>query len=252
MKSRLSAFLSLLAVPASAAAQDLVLPAVRYPVLPRQAADAGGFAPRGWTIEARAAGDLDRDGDSDLALVLRSNDPANLVPVDFCAERLDTNPRMLVVALAAPDGGYRLTVQNHSLIPRRENPCQVDWFEAEGLEIRRGNIRLYLEHMMSAGGWDAGTTTFVLRWQDGALRLIGWDYSNVKRNSGCLNTISVNFLTGRVRTAQGNVGTDRERVRWSRLARPTPSPAIGDVGDGMQFDPDRLRENMPPCADDGR
>jgi hypothetical protein len=91
---------------------------------------------------------------------------------------------------------------------------------------------------MSAGGWDMGSSVFTFRWQQGALRLIGFDSTDTKRNSGAMQTLSINYLTRRVRTGQGSTESDRERVRWSML----PAGAlltIDQVGDGMAFNPER-------------
>jgi hypothetical protein len=225
---------------------ELVIPDVHYPALPAAAANAEGFVPAGWRIEAKAEGDLDGGGAADLALVLRAQDPANIVANDsgWCEQAFDTNPRILAIAFAVTGGGYRLAVQNHALIPRRDNPCQVDWFGDGSLEVKRGTLRLYFEHMMSAGGWDAGTTTIRLRWQDRALRLIGYDFSNVQRNSGRMSLLSINYLTRRVKTTTGNVSVEAEKIRWTRLpARPLLT--IDQIGDGMQFDPDGLVSSLP-------
>jgi hypothetical protein len=243
-RGALWALLALLA-PGIAAAQDLVIPPVSYPELPGAAAAAQGFVPKGWRIEAQAQGDLDGDSRSDIALVLRADDPANVLPDTFCAERFDTNPRILAVLLARPVGGYGLAVENHELIPRRENPCEVDPFYDPGqIAVERGILRLNLERMMSAGGWDAGSATFRWRWRDGALRLIGFDYSNVKRNTGALTLVSINYLSGRVKISTGNIGTDREKVRWTSLHN-RRSPTIDEIGDGLMFDPENLVSNLP-------
>lgn len=223
---------------AAASAQEL--PPVDYPKLPGTAATEQGFVPKGWRIEARAAGDLDGDGKPDSALVLRATDPANVVDEPMCEERLDTNPRILAVLLAKPDGGYRLAGETHELIPRRDNGCQVDPFSDPGqIAIEAGTLRVDLERMMSAGGWDMGTTTFKWRWSGGAVRLAGFDYSNVVRNSGALTLVSVNYLTGRAKISTGNVGTDREKVRWTRLRR-RGAPTLVNIGDGLAFDPEGL------------
>jgi hypothetical protein len=223
-----------------AAAQEL--PPVTYPRLPADAATAQGFVPKGWTEESRAEGDIDGDSKADLALVLRSQDPANVIPQEMCGEELDTNPWILAILLANPGGGYRLAVENHTLIPRRDNACQLDGLAA--IAVERGALRLDFERMMSAGGWDMGSTTFKWRWRDGALRLVGFDYSNVSRNSGAIGRISINYPTGRVKISTGNIGTDREKVRWTRLSRRGP-PTIEEVGDGLMFDPDKLVSNLP-------
>jgi hypothetical protein len=241
------ALLALLALllPGAAAAQDPVIPPVAYPSLPAKAATAEGFVPKGWRIEAQAGGDLDGDGKSDLALVLRGVDSANVIRDSMCEQRFDTNPRIVAVLLASPGGGYRLVAQADELIPRRDNPCQVDPFLDPGqIAIERGTLRLDLERMMSAGGWDAGTTGFRWRWRDQALRLIGFDYSNVQRNTGALTLLSINYPTGRVKITTGNVGTDRDKVRWTSL-HSRRAPTMEEIGDGLMFDPEDLVSNLP-------
>ncbi|MGA9583013.1 MAG: hypothetical protein WBR13_13700 [Allosphingosinicella sp.] len=224
----------------SAAAQDL--PAVSYPSLPAEAATAEAFVPKGWTIETRAGGDLDGDARADLALVLRSQDPANVIPQEMCGKELDTNPSILAILLANPGGGYRLAVEDHGLLARRDDACRLDGYT--GIAIERGILRIDFERMMSAGGWDMGSTAFKWRWRDGALRLIGFDYSNVKRNTGAMSQLSINYLTGRVKISTGHIGTDREKVRWTKMRSPS-APTLGEVGDGLMFDPENLVSKLP-------
>ena len=81
-----------------------------------------------------------------------------------------------------------------------------------------------------------GSTVFTFRWQHGALRLIGYDYTNVQRNSGKMDTLSINYLTRRINIAQGSVSDDL-KTRWSTIASQTLL-TIDDVGDGLEFDPD--------------
>ncbi len=220
--------------------QDNV-PAVSYPVLAAEAVGARGFVPRGWTLESAVTGDLDGDGRPDLAFVLHMTDPANVRKNDdgLCGDTLDTNPRILGVALARPEGGYRLVVQNHDLVPRRDNACAEDWFDGETggvIAIARGNVVVTLGRFMSAGGWGMGRTVFTLRWREGALRLIGFDARNTQRNSGETSSLSVNYLTRKVRIAHGRIDSDAETVRWTRLPG-TTLPAIDAIGNGLDYDP---------------
>jgi hypothetical protein len=234
-----------LLLPGLAQGQDRKLPPVTYPVIAATGLDAKAFVPKGWTLEQQQAGDLNGDGLSDLALAFHQQDPHNVIPNPggFCGETLDTNPRILAIALAQPGGGYRLATQNHSFVPRNDNPCADDPFSADGvsgggIEIRHGALQVTLSLFMSAGGWDMGSSVFTFRWQQGALRLIGFDSTDTKRNSGATQTLSINYLTRRVRIGQGSIESDREKVRWS--TRPGGALlTIDQVGDGMTFNPER-------------
>jgi hypothetical protein len=87
-------------------------------------------------------------------------------------------------------------------------------------------------------------TAFTFRWQDGALRLIGYDYSDVGRNTGETVDVSINFLTHRARIATGNIERDDEDVRWTQIDR-RPLLEIGEIGDGLAFDPQNMLAGLP-------
>lgn len=239
----LKPFLSaaLLLGPGLAHAQDRALPPVRYPAIVAGAADAKGFVPKGWALEQQQTGDLDGDGLADLALALHQTDARNILPNTggMCGDKIDTNPRILVIALARPGGGYRLAMQNHSFVPRHDNPCADDPFDANnegggGIAIKRGTLHIRLTLFMSAGGWDMGSREFTFRWQQGALRLIGFDYLNVQRNSGEMQTLGINYLTRKVRIAHGKTDSDVDKVRWSTVpARVLLT--LEQLGNGTEF-----------------
>lgn len=228
-----------------AAAQD-DLPPVHYPTLPAAAKSAAGFAPRGWAVEQQVKGDLDGDGIPDLAFALHQQDKRNIIPNEggMCGETIDTNPRILGFALADGKGGYALVVQNHSLVPRYDSPCADDWFAADntaasGLSLGKGSVKVTLGRFMSAGGWSMGSTVFTFRWQAGALRLIGYDYDNVQRNSGETQSLSINYATRKARIGHGTIESDHDKMRWQAIKVKTP-PSIDQIGDGMMFDPEGL------------
>src|SRR5215217_4818232 len=227
--------------PATAQEEEDALPPVTFPLLADHASSAAGFVPAGWLLEATASGDIDRDGRSDLAFVVRMSDPANIVPNDaLCGDSFDTNPRIFAVALAEPGGGYRLGTSDNELIPRHDNPCASDPFGApEQLSIARGAVRIDLERFMSAGGWDMGTTSFTFRWEGDGLRLIGYDFSNVRRNTGEFGGVSINYLTGRAELTQGRIDEDRDTVRWVALHNRRPI-TIEWIGNGLDYDPEQL------------
>lgn len=234
---RLPLLITLLLTALPAVGQELRIPPVDYPVLPASATSAAGFVPAGWRIEQQLSGDLNGDKRDDLILVLRQQDPRNIVEHDgFGISPLDSNPRLLAIAWATQDG-YALAAQNHTLITRHEAPNLSDVFEdGAGVSIVRGTLRTTLFFFSNAGSWSTGSASFTFRWQDGAFALIGYDRSSLMRNSGQTEDLSINYSTRRVRHAEGSTDADRETVRWETLTSPRRW-TLETVGDGSSFEP---------------
>lgn len=235
---RLLLLTPLLLTALTASAQELRIPPVDYPVLPARATTAEGFLPSGWRIEEQLSGDLNGDQRDDLVLVLRQQDPRNIVEHDgFGISPLDSNPRMLAIAFAGPAGGYTLAAQNHTLITRHEAPNLSDVFEdGPGVSIVRGTLRTTLYFFSNAGSWSTGSASFTFRWQDGAFALIGYDNSSLMRNSGHTESLSINYATRRVRHTEGSIDSDEDSVRWETLTSPRRW-TLETVGDGSAFQP---------------
>jgi hypothetical protein len=228
--------LLLIATAAIGAQEEELVPHVDYPRIDTYAAGPQGFVPLGWRLETQATGDLNRDSRPDLAMVLHMDSNRNRVAVPWDEQRrFDTNPRMLVIAFANPGGGYRLAAADHRLIPRLENPNQDDPFD--GISIRRGAVRVQMHLFLSAGGWQAGSTTYTLRWQDGGFKLIGFDRDSIVRNTGEVEEVSINYSTGRGRVLRGRVDSSKRPARSLILPR-RPLIDLADLGDGLMFNPD--------------
>jgi hypothetical protein len=220
-------------------AQEAEIPPVQYPVLPAQSADANGFVPEGWLIDTRSEGDLNKDGLADLLLVLRDNDPTNVLKNDsFGPPELNTNPRMIAVAFAGGEGKpYSLVLQNHTLIPRHEQSTLDDAFDnTTAPTIARGAFSISLGLFANAGGWDMSNATLTFRYQNGRFELIGFEESTVRRNTGAMTTTSANFSTGKVRLDTGNIENDKTRTVWKTLPRKALL-SIDEVGNGLDYYP---------------
>ncbi|MFN4142587.1 hypothetical protein [Aestuariivirga sp.] len=232
----LAALLILLGWPA--AAQEFDVPEVDYPSLPGNASSAAGFVPEGWVPEKEIRGDLDMDGAEDLVLVLRDRNPANILTPEWSEEeRVDTNPRILATALAAGEG-YRLVLENHTLIPRVTSFAQSDPLsEAGGVAIDRGGLKVDLYYFSNAGGSDAGFCTYRFRYAGGRFGLIGYDRDNTNRMTGDTTVTSINFLTGKVVTTTGNIESDETQTTTRRLPK-RALRGIGELGEGCVLDPE--------------
>jgi hypothetical protein len=223
---------------AAMAQDESPYPEVVYPRLPIQGATAADFVPKGWRVEHQPKGDLNKDGRDDVVLVLRMDDPANIVENEgLGASEFDTNPRLLAV-LFAEGTGYRLAVQDHALIPRPDSPVMDDYLDGDdAVTVRRGAFTVRLHSWASAGSWYTGNTTFTFRHQDGCFRLIGHDNSWMHRASGETASTSLNFVAGKGVFEEGTMESDAP-TRSKTLALPRGDmPCLERIGNGFDYDP---------------
>ncbi|MDP1027038.1 hypothetical protein Q5H91_07430 [Sphingomonas sp. KR1UV-12] len=204
------------------------------PTIPSSAATATGFVPRSWTLERAITGDLNRDGRPDLVAVLKGADPICVVRIDDATQPMDTNPRVVLVAFGGPNG-YHLQLVNAAVIPRIDDRYMDDPFDPDALTIRGDVLRLGLRYWRSMGGWTTFTSTLAFRWDGTRFRLIGFDKESLQRNSGETETVSANFVTGRVKTVTGSMEDDvGSKTRWQKL-RQAPTN-LETIGDGFSFE----------------
>ncbi|HEX8580190.1 MAG TPA: hypothetical protein VF655_11440 [Allosphingosinicella sp.] len=220
MKSKPLLLLSLLAAAPVQAQQ------AKPPALSSFASNAAGFAPRGWTVEREARGDLNRDGLPDFAFVLIAAKP-------------DPNPRMLGVALGKAGGGYTLAALNSAFLPakRRPNGLSEGWmlFEEDSIAIAKNQLHIRFEYTR-------GHRSFTFGWRAGTLQLTGFD--SVAVGGGCLDQLSINFLTRRAKMSAGWIDAPDPKPVWRTLP-PRPLLSLQALGDGEELDPYGLITSFP-------
>lgn len=223
----------------SAAAQDLEIPPARIPTLPGKVLNLDGLIPGGWKMEAKGVADLNADGITDAVMVVRGIDPRLVLSNSGLGQsRMDTNPRMLVVGLGVKGGGYRVVVQNSTLITRNALPTMEDPFDSVtggGLSVKGRTVRVQLGMFMNAGGWGMYNVTYSFRWQNNRFELIGYDRNDTQRNSGETRSLSINYSTGKVKLQTGNISDDRLKEEWRTLPD-RRLLSIDEIGDGLEFD----------------
>ena len=217
------------------------IPEVTWPVIPERGAADEFFLPQGWKQVERLVGDLDRDGRADMVLVFRMASAANRVKQPGMGdETFDTNPWMLVVALREADGTYRRVVADHALIPRLEDPYMDEPLGEGGLELTaKGVLKVTLTWFRSMGGWTTWSHTFGFRFQDGCMRLIGFDRSEVARSTGETEDMSVNYLTGKGWVRKGSIEEKKPRKGQPFQLKKNPVVCLEAVGNGLEFQPAR-------------
>ena len=191
-------------------AQSAAKPAARPPL------------PAGWKLDAIASGDLSGDGISDVAMVIRGEDPKLVIHNDrLGAAELDTNPRRLLV-FAGGAAGWRQIAANDRFIPpagSEDSSCLEDPLAEGGIAIARGVLSIKLHYWLSCGGWGVTSNTFKFQREGKRLRLIGFDHTEFMRNSGAGEEASVNFLTSRKSVTPFSIDDSVPKdLRWSRIA----------------------------------
>lgn len=153
--------------------------------LPKTGPTVNAFVPSGYKIKKQAAGDLNKDGIPDAALVLKNTkeDAANVDAEDM--------PRLLVIIFGAKGGGYTLSASSEEAVLCKT--CGGVWGDPfADLKVFRGTI--VIDHY--AGSSDRWGFTHRWRFQDGDWYLIGLKTLNENNLRGDYETKDVNLITG--------------------------------------------------------
>lgn len=209
---------------AAAVLFNLTFPSQMVWSAPPNSADVQSFIPAKWKILEKVQGDLNADGLTDLALIIESTDPKNIVANEnLGSNQLNTNPRQLLVLLKKSKG-YQLASSNSSLPTEGdvESPCLEDPMgEGETLSIQKGLLKISFHYWLSCGSWYVTNTSYTFRYQNQKFKLIGFDSDDFHRASGDITERSINFLTGKVKKTSGAnefaESTLPEKVEWSKL-----------------------------------
>ncbi|MND55792.1 hypothetical protein D3C80_468840 [compost metagenome] len=184
------------------------------------------FVPKNWKILEKAQGDLNQDGQADIALIIEDTNPDNLiVNAGLGSNVLNVNERKLLVLLKQANG-YQLASSNSTLPTEgdAESPCLADPLgETEALSIQKGVLKVHLHYWLSCGSWYVTNHIYTFRYQDRAFKLIGYDVNDFHRASGDITARSINFMTGKVKSTTGEnefaESTQPVKVQWSILKR---------------------------------
>jgi hypothetical protein len=201
----------------------------------RVARSAADFVPRGYVVVQEIKGDLNKDHDPDIVLIIKGMDPRKLVKDKYRGE-LDRNRRGILVALH-DQHGYRLVLENRNCFSSENEDGGVYFAPELDVGINKGNLTIHYAHGRY-GYW-----TYSFRYDNSNFALIGYDSSS-DRGPVVQNTVSVNLSTGRARF-QDNVnpdddgGEEKFKETWKKFALPKPI-RLSEVRDFDELDVPRL------------
>lgn len=157
------------------------------------------YIPKGMVLFDKVNGDLNKDGISDLVLMIKGTDKSMFVQDEFQGE-LDRNRRGIVVLFKRAKG-YELVSKNPDCFSSENEEGGVYFPPELTLDIRKG--KLYVEYRHGRYGY----WTYTFRYQNGDFELIGYDSTNTF-GPVVDKERSINFLTKR----------KQERVNTNKLA----------------------------------
>jgi hypothetical protein len=189
-----------------------------YPTVKTYGQRFSDFIPSGWTILDTAKGDLNKDGNDDLAFVLQYRDSVPIAITDY--GDLDTvlaQPRMLLIAFYSTNSKqYNLIEQSNTFILSHDNPNMEEPFQ--DISISKGILKIDFNIFMNSGGWGTFTNNYKFRYHEKEFQLIGADYYYLNRGSGETEGRSYNFLTRKVKVSRGTISNDKLKTRWRMLS----------------------------------
>jgi len=125
-----------------------------YPVLKQAGKKAEDFVPRGWTVQARAEGDLNGDGIDDCVMAVKGESEKFKVRDrdKLGVDLFDTNPRILIVLFGGKDA-FGLATASKTIVPIPDTPLMEE--PLRELVVKKGILELEVQEYYNAGsgGW---------------------------------------------------------------------------------------------------
>ncbi|HTG56948.1 MAG TPA: hypothetical protein VL943_11805 [Niabella sp.] len=182
------------------------------------------YIPKGWVLDTALSGDLNKDQQADMVLVLRNTDPANFKKNnDLGVDQLDLNPRRLLI-LFKKGTGYTKELASDVFLPSindEESTCLEDPFSEGGIAISKGLLKIRLHYWLSCGSWYVTDYDYTFRYQNKKFELIGLDVSSFHRASGESSITSYNFSTRKKQTITGMNDFEETTVKpvekWTKI-----------------------------------
>ena len=182
-------------------------------------------------MEKEVTGDLNGDAKPDLVFALKQASTTLILHLADSPDDLDTNPHLLGVAIAGPDGTFSLVAQNGTLVPRRTDERFQDVFDEGGIEVKKGVLAVDL-YNFAMGSTE--TSRFLFRMQHGRLELIGYEWWAIQRALQDVEKTSINYSTGvALFSTEPHVG----RGKTIRKQLPhLPLQTFEQIGNGIEFE----------------
>lgn len=184
------------------------------------------IVPAGWE-EQHVLGDLNKDGIADMVIAATPNDKEHIIVREEDGYQFNLNQPILGIYWGRSDGTYTCWKTYDNVLPATPNEYISITITLDITD--RGVLTINTEAFASIGGWGAGNTTYLFRYQNNDFYLIGKDENYHMRNTGDATTDSYNYLTYRHQKITFNVFDKnvKRKEKWEKLPK-APLKRLGD------------------------
>ena len=144
------------------------------------------FLPQGYVISEKYYGDLNKDGEEDLILIIKGSNVNNIV-INRFNQKVDRNRRGIIILLSK-NHNYQLAVKNYDCFSSENEDGGVYFPPDLWIETEKGNLIIHYLHGRY-GSW-----RYIFRFQNSDFKLIRYD-SNKSQGPITNRETSINFLT---------------------------------------------------------
>ena len=187
------------------------------------------IVPQGWS-HYEVTGDLNKDGQPDLAVMATPNFKERIVTRDDGYER-NCNQPVFAVYFATADGKLKQWKQYGEVLPADDIDNEFCSWNVNLDITERSVLNISVQPECSAGSYFTNIDRYSYRFQNGDFYLIGKDVEEASRNTGEIKTVSENYLTWKRQVVKDNMFDDdvQPTEKWSSLPRTRLKKLGGEI-----------------------
>ena len=176
------------------------------------------IVPQGWS-HYEVTGDLNKDGQPDLAVMATPNFKERIVTRDDGYER-NCNQPVFAVYFATADGKLKQWKQYGEVLPADDIDNEFCSWNVNLDITERSVLNISVQPECSAGSYFTNIDRYSYRFQNGDFYLIGMENEDIQRNTGNVTVNSENYLTWKRQVKKSNFSEDTPPTeKWTRLTK---------------------------------
>lgn len=202
-----------------------------------------GFIPKHWEAIALAEGDLNKDKQTDYALIIQKTDPTNIQGTGgLVSNDINTNPRHLLMLFTVKDGGQKKLIRKRiyrKFVPTI-NAASPDMAEPVSyIGVNEGIFEIKFKSEPQDDSWSKEDITYRFRYhaKTERFRLTHYENHTVNKATAMFKKQSIDLAKGTKESAFGSMSSPRHR-KDNESFKASSNWTICDIKNPLSFRPD--------------